>query len=172
MCTVYKEREQTEWNATKLNVICMQNSTDFVSFSLCVCFIVVFFFAACDVVTIWILYLFREPNWFSTIRVRQYSALPYLNFVHFNIRNTELITIEQIKCVHLLHFTKCWKCAHEEIVFWHTILQPTLLYIAFALSFILCLGKILIENCSPMMVIVMVMVMRERAGEINRKFSN
>lgn len=43
MCTVYKAREQTEWNATKLNVICMQNSTDFVSFSLYVCSIVVFF---------------------------------------------------------------------------------------------------------------------------------
>lgn len=31
---VHKAREQTEWNATKLNVICMQNSTEFMSLPL------------------------------------------------------------------------------------------------------------------------------------------
>lgn len=54
---VHKAREQTEWNATKLNVICMQNSTEFMSLPLSPA-------VFCEMRWRYESYLYREPNWF------------------------------------------------------------------------------------------------------------
>lgn len=73
------EREQTEWNATKLKVICMQNSMDFVFF------FSTFSWMKCgDVVTIWILSV-RKLNWFRLFVFAKNSVLPYLNLFISNI---------------------------------------------------------------------------------------